>query len=872
MVLRTVRLILLAVLCAAALAAAAVPAAAVTAGAGHWTWQSPLPRGGSVSDTSFIGNEGWAVTGGADVLHTTDGGATWTDQPTGENDSLYGVRFISVTEGWATGDWGTILHTTDGGATWERQAGATLDTLYDIEFVDAEHGWLIGMVSVLATTDGGATWTLQMGDAIFTDWYWYGPETMFSDAAFADAQHGCVVGARALQRQEEDYAASAWSTTDGGATWTQTDVAGVTGLGAVTTQGGAYWAAGAGNAIAHSPDGVQWTRDTVEAPVYFEGIAMTAGGMGWAVGSGESDDWFSNSSVTSGIVLRTTDGGATWAPEADPVLSADSLVSVTFDGEDDGRILGESGAIYVTHDGGDTWALVGPDREAPVTFAAITRSPDGLLWAVGRTSDYNDYYGESGSGAGVVWRSGDGGTTWTALDDPLFEVGGFGQVCAAASGEAWVAGEGGRILHTADGGVTWAQQATGVGASLIGLAFSDAEHGWAVSAAMPGVVLETTDGGAHWKLTTVGTRERYLTVSASGSDVWLGGMEYRSDCEEEGAGLVAHSGDGGATWTTATAGPRAVLDLSFLGAGQGWALSGVPYWWDSAGRLLHTTDDGATWTEVKIGPQGSVRGFRAMYFADQDEGWILADGDYEGTLVLHTIDGGAHWGAINIRDAYGLQALCFTGSDDGWVAGADDAILATGDGGGMAPISSTNVGYTRWVNKAFTVKITTADDGLGLAPTQTRVGNGPWVDAATQLVRAPKSHANDGYTLIRYRGVDLAGNREEVGGALVAVDTRPPTVVAHDRSRARTMRLATLRLKTDDALSPLVRVYADVFKKSGERVRRVRGMLPTDGLWHPLRYACTFPVGTYRMVVQVRDLAGNRCARTRTVMLQVVKR
>ena len=129
-----------------------------------------------MSDTSFVGNEGWAVTGGADVLHTTDGGATWTDQATGENDSLYAVRFISATEGWATGDWGTILHTVDGGATWERQVGATLDTLYDIEFVDADHGWLIGMASVLATTDGGATWTLQIGDAIFTDWYWYGPD------------------------------------------------------------------------------------------------------------------------------------------------------------------------------------------------------------------------------------------------------------------------------------------------------------------------------------------------------------------------------------------------------------------------------------------------------------------------------------------------------------------------------------------------------------------------------------------------------------------------------------------------------------------------------------------------------------------------
>ncbi len=57
----------------------------------------------------------------SDFLHTTDGGATWERQDTGEGDDLFGVFFLDSQTGWVTGAWGTVLHTTDGGVTWERQ-------------------------------------------------------------------------------------------------------------------------------------------------------------------------------------------------------------------------------------------------------------------------------------------------------------------------------------------------------------------------------------------------------------------------------------------------------------------------------------------------------------------------------------------------------------------------------------------------------------------------------------------------------------------------------------------------------------------------------------------------------------------------------
>ncbi len=858
-----VRFTLLAVLCAVVLAA--VAAAPAAAGSAHWTWQSPLPPDGGLVDTSFIGDVGWGVTGGDNVLHTVDGGVSWSKLPAGENDAFYGIQFVSLSEGWIVGEWGAILHTTDGGVTWQRQASHSLNSLYDIEFVDADHGWVLGLDTLLATTDGGATWRLQLGDGSLMDWEWYWPEAMMRQAAFADAQHGCVVGIHALERQEEDYAGVAWSTSDGGATWIETKVSGVSSFATVTTVDGMYWAAGDENAIAHSPDGVHWTRDTMAAPVCFTGIAMTSGG-GWAVGYGDSSDWFTDSYLEPAIVLRSTDGGATWEPVVDPLFDADPPMSVQFESADHGRMLGQSGTTYVTDDGGATWAVVGREPTPPVAFQALTRAPDGTVWAVGSTGD-----GDEG-GAGVVWRSVDGGATWEALDDPLFGAAGFTQVVAVAGGEAWVAGDGGRILHTSDAGQTWRQQPTGVGSSFTGLAFSDAEHGWAVSPGMRGTVLRTTDGGDHWRLTAVGARERYFTVLASGTEIWLGGMAYRSECEEEGPGLVTHSTDGGVTWTTTPAGPRAILDLAMPGGGQGWAVSGLSYWWDSGGVLLHTTDGGATWTQAKAGPKGTVRRFLDVCFADALEGWALAiAGDYEQTLVMHTVDGGAHWGAVRIGDVWDLRTIWFSGHDDGWVAGRN-AILATTDGGGIAPLSVCNAMLgPEWVRKAFTFKVDTADDGLGLAPTQTRLGDGPWEDSATQKIAAPRSHTNDGYHLIRYRGVDLAGNREEANAALVVVDTRPPRLVTRDRARARAMRRGTLRLKVHDALSPGVRVTIDVFKKDGKRLRRARASAPADGVWHAIRYNASYPAGTYRMVVRVSDYAGNRCARPRTLILTVRK-
>lgn len=115
---------------------------------------------GSVDSITFVSvNEGWAIDTLKNIVHTVDGGATWTVQHPCNQHNWTSLTFIDSQEGWASGD--GILHTLDGGKTWHYQ----LDTknrdnehLSKIVFIDSKNGWAVGTDKVLRTIDGGATW------------------------------------------------------------------------------------------------------------------------------------------------------------------------------------------------------------------------------------------------------------------------------------------------------------------------------------------------------------------------------------------------------------------------------------------------------------------------------------------------------------------------------------------------------------------------------------------------------------------------------------------------------------------------------------------------------------------------------------------
>jgi len=123
-----------------------------------------------------------------EVYVSHDGGITWTEQPIPSTSHfIKAVFFVDVNTGWVLGDKlvediGVVLHTTDGGAHWSEQ-WLWPSNLEAVQFVSPTMGWMVS--PILHTTDGGESWTLQTAEPGCSD---------FQDLHFVDMYHGWAAG------------------------------------------------------------------------------------------------------------------------------------------------------------------------------------------------------------------------------------------------------------------------------------------------------------------------------------------------------------------------------------------------------------------------------------------------------------------------------------------------------------------------------------------------------------------------------------------------------------------------------------------------------------------------------------------------------
>jgi photosystem II stability/assembly factor-like uncharacterized protein len=138
------------------------------------------------------------------------------------------------------------------------------------------------------------------------------------------------------------------------------------------------------------------------------------------------------------VILRTTDGGETWAQVHVAPDEARPLLAVAFVRPDFAIAAGAYGAWRESRDGGATWRAATP-FEGDAHLNALSVTPDGAVLVAGE--------------AGFLARSTDAGATFTRLESPY--KGSFFGALGTADGGLLVYGLRGNVFRSADAGATW---------------------------------------------------------------------------------------------------------------------------------------------------------------------------------------------------------------------------------------------------------------------------------------------------------------------------------------------------------------------------------------------------------------------------------
>jgi len=237
---------------------------------------------------------------------------------------------------------------------------------------------------------------------------------------------------------------------------------------------------------------------------------------------------------------------------------------------------GPDGTLCWTKDGGRTWVKL-PNKTGSELFIPQPRQlkffDQKNGWLINEQN---------------LWRTVDGGTTWTQSLLATLPLSGFKDVAFISPTTLIVAKTNGDVVMTSDAGKTWSVGDT----TGLYLLTTNRQMAWGIG--LDNTVFQSRDSGKTWiELSRIYSQATVLSLQfVSKSEGWAAGFEQR-ESEIHGAnryavGVLFHTRDGGKTWVQLNA-PSDLhfTKVAFLNSRFGWLIG--------FNGLYETSDSGKSW-------------------------------------------------------------------------------------------------------------------------------------------------------------------------------------------------------------------------------------------------------------------------------------
>jgi photosystem II stability/assembly factor-like uncharacterized protein len=637
-------------------------------GQSGWTFVNPYQFSFSCIASAFRDNNtGLMVGTGGGIARTTDGGVTWQhfgyhaiQGPDLIKPNFNKVQFASNSVAYTVGTQGVMLKSIDGGINWSRVPNpfematnlfsANIQALY---FLNENLGYIGGDTipgiaghAMYKTTDGGATWNKVAGLP-------KGPSSSRSGNGtsipfFYDSTRAKNIFDIKFLREDLGYATGQngmiWKYN--GTKWINYSITNF-GLGLDTVQSGQY-----------RPNTGPQVQNYSALSIISDSVIITVSFNNGILVRCNTQDETTNENLDGNPVLELLQWSSNSAfPNGIPSSNHNHLVK-----SDDGKLLLPGGSpafggvpnYYISSDTGRTWqrsdVYAEGEIKASVGFTAIALSPGGRVVLGG-------FSGVTADSLAGTWNK--------PYKNPHINSS-FTRIKFADKDNGAIAGFGGTLAVTKDGGATWNDlsnlndRSGNIAYNSLGYPTKDAMY----LAVTGGEIKGSGDQGETFDKLFVDAAKFETGNSPTPSILamyWLDAQKgwaasYRGHQPASGVTnpnlsytVIFFTKDGGLTWDSSKslpAGPWPVIgtakqnyapqirDMAFANERVGYAVG-------NRASIWKTMDGGVNWARVYQGNDSAT--FTGTYLkvalVDSNVAWVVGNGGQ----MFRTLDGGATW-------------------------------------------------------------------------------------------------------------------------------------------------------------------------------------------------------------------------------------